>query len=916
MTKKLRMIEAFAGIGSQIAAMKRLGVDVENVGISEIDKYAVQSYEAINGKVNNYGDITKVEKFDPTDLLIYSSPCFTGNTEILVYNSETKEQEYIQIKDFDEAKYLIVTVDEENNVVTDKAKLLKQGSKKIIKIVCSNGMNDFIQCTPEHKFKAYVKNTQGTEWVTDWVEAKDLKFKKLVRFQEMNQQINHLIPVFVIDIKDDGEEEVYDISCETYHWFFVRTNADAVLVHNCQDFSQAGLQRGLVDENGNQTRSGLLLEVARLLGEYQKSGEMPKYLLMENVKALVSKKFKDKFEMWLQALDLFGYNNYWKVLNAKDYGIPQNRERVFVVSIRKDIDKGTFSFPDKIPLQHRLKDLLETNVDEKYYISDEKVKKFIEKRIEQNNLVSNEEVIKIGNCLRPDKESGGTFAGATYDPVGLAPTLNTMEGGNRQPFVEFGDKQPTEPFCVASRGRNPENPSDRTTGSPTEQRLEANTDFVCNTLTSVQKDSYVAEPSLQFVGGLAGGSPALFTEEAYVKHLGNINRENSHGGLDSEVFDKEQLCPTLTTMSGGNKQPYIEEVKIGNGIGSNNAPKIIEENETIPTGQLSLFETYSDTKQTNIGSSENQVVSDLKETMNKQDVSYCIDANYWKGSTIDNFIDKHRRQLVMDCEEPNVLTPKRTEYGKAIRKEYEAGNIQESRHNMTEMQPRTDGISNTITTVQKDNMLCEPTIIDNKRDILFKVMENGNIRGFQNDEKKSSASELQFYNINNISGSITTANVTKIIQSEPKERFFQQAIETFKQNECDVGDTVDAFNKRINSSGCSPTLTTRPEGFKTAILPIVNQENNTTEQISTQDIKPSLRIRKLTPKECWRLMGFTDEEHDAAAQAGVSASQRYKQAGNSIVVHCLCFIFWKLLQGTEYEPENGFKTDWLEELFK
>ena len=202
MAKKLRMIEAFAGIGSQIAAMKRLGVDVENVGISEIDKYAVQSYEAINGKVNNYGDITKVEKFDPTDLLIYSSPCFTGDTEILVYNSETKEQEYIQIKDFDEAKYLIVTVDEENNVVTDKAKLLKQGSKKIIKIVCSNGMNDFIRCTPEHKFKAYVENTQGTEWVTDWVEAKDLKFKKLVRFQEMNHQINYLIPVFVIDVKD------------------------------------------------------------------------------------------------------------------------------------------------------------------------------------------------------------------------------------------------------------------------------------------------------------------------------------------------------------------------------------------------------------------------------------------------------------------------------------------------------------------------------------------------------------------------------------------------------------------------------------------------------------------------------------------------------------------------------------------
>ena len=422
----------------------------------EIDKYAVQSYEAINGKVNNYGDITKVEKFDPTDLLIYSSPCFTGDTEILVHNLESNKQEYIQIKEFDETKYLIVTVDEENNVVTDKAKLLKQGIKKTIRIICSYAINDIIRCTPEHKFKVSINETNETEWV----EAKDLKFKKLVRLQEIKNKKKKLIPIKPIDIKDDGEEEVFDISCEKYHWFFVKTNADAVLVHNCQDFSQAGSQKGLVDENGNQTRSGLLLEVARLLLKYQECGELPKYLLMENVKALVSKKFKEKFELWLQALDLMGYNNYWKVLNAKDYGVPQNRERVFVVSIRKDIDKGTFSFPDKIVLKHRLKDLLEQNVDEKYYISDEKVAKFLEKRIEQNQQnVSTDDVIRTGNCLRPDKESGGSFAGATYNPEGCAPTLNTMEGGNRQPFVEFGDNQPTEPFCVASRGRNPNNSS-------------------------------------------------------------------------------------------------------------------------------------------------------------------------------------------------------------------------------------------------------------------------------------------------------------------------------------------------------------------------------------------------------------------------------------------------------------------------
>ena len=138
----------------------------------------------------------------------------------------------------------------------------------------------------------------------------------------------------------------------------------------CQDISQAGHQKGFVDEHGNSTRSGLFFEALRIIKDIK-----PKYAIAENVKALTSKKFTSEFQTVLTSLNDVGYNNYYKVLNAKDYGIPQNRERVFIVSIRKDIDDGFFVFPSPVPLRTRLKDLLETNVDERYYLTDDQVKR-------------------------------------------------------------------------------------------------------------------------------------------------------------------------------------------------------------------------------------------------------------------------------------------------------------------------------------------------------------------------------------------------------------------------------------------------------------------------------------------------------------------------------------------------------------
>lgn len=294
----------------------------------------------------------------------------------------------------------------------------------------------------------------------------------------------------------------------------------------CQDISAAGKQRGFEDKDGNRTRSGLFFEALRIIEETR-----PLYAIAENVKALTSKKFEKEFKTVLDSLNDAGYNNYWAVLNAKDYGIPQNRERVFIVSIRKDTDNGGFKFPEKMPLNIRVKDILENSVDEKYYINTDKAKELIKKFVEKNQIneidqnpkiqwcgsynghqsgnvvyergicncidvaghvepqkimIKNPSVKQVGNIV-----TTGNFEnpqrGRIYDSEGISPCLNTMQGGGLEPkFIE--------PVICASRGRNPDNPSDRTAGIPTEQRLEPNTDGVSNTLTTVQKDNYLLEP--------------------------------------------------------------------------------------------------------------------------------------------------------------------------------------------------------------------------------------------------------------------------------------------------------------------------------------------------------------------------------------------------------------------------------------
>lgn len=140
----------------------------------------------------------------------------------------------------------------------------------------------------------------------------------------------------------------------------------------CTDISNAGAQKGL--EEGSGTRSSLLWECCKAI-----EAKKPKYLLMENVKALVSKKFLPFYNKWEQYLAEMGYENFGKVVNATECGVPQNRERIFMVSIRRDDDeeKINFRFPAPYPLERKLKDVLEPQVDDKYVLSDKSIEGFL-----------------------------------------------------------------------------------------------------------------------------------------------------------------------------------------------------------------------------------------------------------------------------------------------------------------------------------------------------------------------------------------------------------------------------------------------------------------------------------------------------------------------------------------------------------
>ena len=314
----------------------------------------------------------------------------------------------------------------------------------------------------------------------------------------------------------------------------------------CQDISVAGQGLGL--DEGSGTRSGLLWECQKVI-----AGKKPKYLLLENVKNLVGKKHKHNFDRWLDWLEEQGYTNYWQVLNAKDYGIPQNRERVFVVSILGD--HTPYKFPEPIELELRLKDVLEEVVDEKFHLTEVQTERLIQNSDYFQDLVNEPRINVLAHRKNYRRNT------QVFDPNGITETLDTGQGGGRghytigvkmnrnevkdeqdvarallaRDYKGFGNQDMNGVVIAASRGRNPKNPSDRTVGSPTEQRLEINKQGTSNTITTVQKDNYVVEPSAR---------RDIKEIEKYCEYCSNkLERKRFNGRLeDFGVFNKRKYC--------------------------------------------------------------------------------------------------------------------------------------------------------------------------------------------------------------------------------------------------------------------------------------------------------------------------------------------------------------------------------------
>lgn len=525
----LRLIELFAGIGSQTQALTNIGIAHRVVAISEIDKYAIQSYEAMHGKANNLGDIRKIEELPDADLWTYSFPC--------------------------------------------------------------------------------------------------------------------------------------------------------------QDISVAGKGAGIKEG----TRSGLLFEVERLLRVASEKGTLPKYLLLENVKNLVSKKFKTDFDKWLDFLSELGYTNYWKVLNAKDYGIPQNRERVFCVSIRGEHEP--FIFPKPKELTIRLRDMIDEAVDERFYLKESTIRSILRSTFNSrrdsirpgdglaNTLLARDwrgpQCVQVGEVVGGKWDKMHDISKRVYEPNGIAPTVHCQQGGNTElkiaedfvlgglqkhqtprtdgisptlteamgkgggqtPIIidtaepkerfykqafetlkenecEVGDtidafnkkvnksgvcptlttrpegfKTAILPVVGAMRGRNPEDPSDRTAGLPTEQRLEINEKGLCNALTTVQKDNLVIEEDKQDY--VSRRYNEFIEEKGYVPEM-------------FVAYNKTEIKDVAPTLTGQCSSPSgssavlkleVEDVKVlapnnwGHKAGDGTITRERTEKEIVPALQASVGQT-------------------------------------------------------------------------------------------------------------------------------------------------------------------------------------------------------------------------------------------------------------------------------------------------------------------------------------
>ena len=514
----------------------------------------------------------------------------------------------------------------------------------------------------------------------------------------------------------------------------------------CQDLSVAGKQKGL----GEGTRSGLLYECEKVIEHCR-----PKYLLLENVKNLVGKKFKADFDKWLEYLEGLGYTNYWKVLNAKNYGVPQNRERVFVVSILGEHEP--FEWPTPIPLDKCIRDILEEQVDEKYYLSEELIDRF------------KESINKATDYKQPKQ--------IAEKPV--------LVGG-------IGEKNFGKQYRQGNRV------------------YDSNGIAMC--LTS------------QPVGNTGGNS-----------YLYKVDKINQVGMLDIKgneqvrrVYGDNGISPTLNTMQGGNRQPKIITEYIQQEVKVRKYEVDIE----------GLKKTLKEAKE-KVGITIKEIADTLE--VNKTTVEHWF-RNDNCFSIPDENIWHNLKELL------NITTDK---FDKSLT-EFE---IKNNEYDMSNRVYHENGISPTLTATGENGakkIICEQRCDEGLR--FFKDNICGTIRTINSGGDKRvieyKGEEIELPCIGASRGR-NPENPSSRVAGEPTEQRLE-----------------------INTNGTSNTITT------------VQKDNYAIEE--------SFRIRKLTPRECFRLMGMRDDDIAKIQEAGISNTQQYKLAGNSIVVDVLEAIFKNL----------------------
>ena len=511
----------------------------------------------------------------------------------------------------------------------------------------------------------------------------------------------------------------------------------------CQDLSLAGKQKGMA--KGENTRSGLLWEVERLLNE---CSELPQVLLMENVTQVHGQKNVEHFDEWIKFLESKGYSNYWKDLNAKNFGIPQNRNRTFMVSVLGDY---TYEFPKEFLLELRLKDMLEDSVDEKFYISNERVDKIVNSEFAQEKTrIQTADVCstllardyKDPKCIEVEpKRLGGLYddetrkhqAGAIWDKETVSPTIDTMQGGHRQPLAM-------------------DEPQINVVGNYSPSNHDASRIVDTNGLAPTVKENH--------------GTVTAVAERFFKQALKTLEENDCSIGDTVDAFNKRVntsgISPTVTSRPEGFKTAILPVV-----VGKTDDHQKGEVYDTNYIGRTITATDYTQPMQ-------------IVEPLAYDEQNGYIRKDGTVGTlTTDGSSPKHNNRVIENC----YVSEKGVRY------------------------------------------ICDPS------------------RGMATDVNADVSQPLTAKGQSNWTGSF-------------------------------ISPDIESFEKSSTIGSTEPTKINLKDG----------------SQITSNDSLSGLRIRKLTPKECWRLMGFDDADFDKAAQLN-SNSQLYKQAGNSIVVDVLYYIF-------------------------